>query len=177
MFALEKDMTPIVAEWLEGQFDIVQPELKCGYVGRYAPDFVAANFDMQKLKSRKRTTAMPRRRIEKSILSLELPVKCHTDLVAVELKLKNFPQAYFQAKICNSYGMRTYIAMPLIVAANQDIIRKEVMEFDGIGLIGVSDKIKVLIEARRSAVSSVLEEIQIIERLIPKIKLKREGKI
>lgn len=167
-FSLEKEMTPIVETWLEDFFHVVHRELKCGYVGRYTPDLVAANFDHLRLKMRKRTTPMPRRRIEKLIGGNRTPPIYHTDLVAVELKLKNFPQAYFQAKIYQSYGMRSYIAMPIKVAVNLDWIRREVMRYDGIGLIGVSDKCKVLDVAVMPVKFELLEQIQIAERMIPK---------
>lgn len=167
-FLLEKDMKPIVKKWLTERFQIIREEFRCGYVGKYVPDLVAINFNLAELGTRRRNTPMPRRRIEKQISLGKTPKVYHTNLVAVELKLKNFPQAYFQAKIYNSYGMRTYIAMPIKVAINIDRIRREVLQNDGIGLIGVSDKCKVFEEATKPSVYKLLEEIQIAERLIPK---------
>lgn len=165
----EKDMTPIVERWLSLTVDVIRTEVYCGFAGEYVPDIVGAVFDREKLKSLKRKNPMPRGRIKKLIAEGRPPAMYHRDLVAIELKLKNFPQAYFQAKMYQWFGMRTYIAMPKKVCVSLRPIRMEVLRIDGIGLLSVDeDGCHQLIHARKAKSTSLENEIQIAERLIPR---------
>jgi hypothetical protein len=165
-FAKEKDMLPIVMEWLSPQVTFVETELWCGYAGEYVPDIVGIVLDLQKVSNRKRTSPRSRGEIRKIIESFDVPQVCHTDMVAVELKLSNFVEAYFQAKMYQSFGFRSYIAMPEGSFAKLKMIRYRVLQHDGIGLIEVSGKCKELLAARPSLSFSIEEEAQISERLI-----------
>lgn len=167
MFSRENEMTPIVESWLRSECDVVETELACGFGGEYIPDLVGASFDAEKIKKIKRYNPISRTRIRKLIEAGRAPERFHTDLIAIELKLKNFPEAYFQAKMYQSFGMRAFIGMPYEAACSIKKIRCHVLRMDGIGLLGVSqDKCKVVLRARRMK-SDYEEEIQITERLRP----------
>ena len=166
-FSKEKDMTEIVRLWLLSQCDIAETELGCGFCGEYIPDLVGASFDPEKIKLIKRYNPMSRARIRKLIEDGRAPERFHTDLVGVELKLRNFPEAYFQAKMYQSFGMRSFIGMPKEALSCLKSIRVSVLRMDGIGLLSVTtDECKVVLKARKVK-SNYEEEYQITERLRP----------
>ncbi len=169
MFFKEKDMTNIVIDWLSPQFDVVVTELGCGYCSEFIPDIVAASFDEAKIKKITRYTPYSRGSIQHRI-DIGKPFELfHTDLVAVELKLKNFAQAYFQAKMYQMHGMRTYIAMPEDVIMSISSRRFIVAKNDGIGLIKVlKDKCHITLEAQEVK-ENYVEQLQITERIRPKL--------
>ncbi len=103
-FKKENEMLPIVMDWLRPQVTSIETELECGFTGRYIPDIVAITFDKEAVSRLKRQTPMQRQRIRKLINENRIPKKYHTDMIAVELKLRNFVEAYFQAKIYAHYA-------------------------------------------------------------------------
>lgn len=165
-FDKEKEMLPIVMAWLRPQVTAVETELWCGYTGEYVPDIVGITFDKEKVSKLKRRTPRARGEIRKIIERGGVPQVCHTDMVAIELKLNNFVEAYFQAKTYQSFGFRSYIAMPKGSFVKLKAIRHHVVRHDGIGLLEVSDKCTVLLAARPALTFSIEEEAQISERLI-----------
>lgn len=166
MFAKEKEMLKVVSDWLKPQVTAMETELYCGFAGEYVPDIVGITFDMQKVSQLKRQNPMPRSRIRKLLAENRTPQIYHTDLIAIELKLSRFVDAYFQAKMYAHFGFRAYIAMPNPVYFKLSTIRKKVLENDGIGFIGVGEKCTELLKARRAVNFSLEDEIQIADRLI-----------
>ena len=173
-FAKEKEMLPIVMNWLRPQVTFAETELWCGYAGEYVPDIVGIALDLQKVAKRKRKSPRSRREIRKIIESFDVPQVCHTDMIAIELKLSNFIEAYFQAKMYQSFGFRSYIAMPEGSFIKLNPIRRLVLQHDGIGFIEVGDKCKELLVGRPSLSFSIEEEAQISERLICRF-IKEQG--
>lgn len=166
MFTKEKEMLEIVKDWLRPQVTAMETELYCGFAGEYVPDIVGITFDMKKVSQLKRQNPMPRSRIRKLLAENRIPPTYHTDLVAVELKLRNFVEAYFQAKMYTHYGFRAYIAMPHPVYFKLSTIRRTVLENDGIGFVEVGEKCKEILKARPATCFSLEDEIQIADRLI-----------
>ncbi len=166
-FDKEKDMVEIVQDWLRPQVTHMQTELWCGFAGKYVPDIVGISFDVEKVLQLKRQTALPRGRIRKLLAGGYVPTVYHTDLVAIELKLTRFTQAFFQAAIYSHFGFRSYIAMPEPGYFNIPGIQQEVLENMGIGFLSVSKKgCKEYKKATKPIVVSLEDEIQIAERLI-----------
>ncbi len=165
-FSKEKEMLPIVIDWLRPQVTAVETELWCGYAGEYVPDIVGITINVKKALARKRQTPRSRGEIRKIIESFDVPQVCHTDMIAIELKLKNFIEAYFQAKMYQSFGFRSYIAMPKGSFVNLKPIRYSAVQRDGIGLLEVSEECTELLVAKPALTFSIEEEAQISERLI-----------
>ncbi len=170
-FLKEKEMLPIVIDWLRPQVTAIETELWCGYAGEYVPDIVGITFDKGKIADYKRRTPRSRGEIRKIIERGDVPQVCHTDMIAIELKLTNFIEAYFQAKTYQSFGFRSYIAMPKGAFVGLKPIRYHVVRNDGIGLIEVSDKCTVLLAANPALVFNIEEEAQISERLIARFRI------
>ena len=165
-FEKEKDMLEIVESWLSPQVTHYEKELGCGYCSCNVPDIVGIKLDAEKLLEFKRKKPMDRSYIRKMINENRVPLIYHMDLIAIELKLRNFVEAFFQAKMYAYFGFRSYIAMPKGVYANLPAIRIKVMRQDGIGFIAVDHKCTVILEAQKAIVFSLEEEIQIADRLI-----------
>ncbi len=173
-FAKEKDMLETVQDWLRPQVTSMETELGCGYAACYIPDLVGIKFEMAKVVNLKRQNPMSRCRIKDLIKVNRVPEMFYSDLVAVELKLRNFVQAFFQAKKYAYFGFRSYIAMPEPFFYNKlDRIRREVMEQDGIGFLQVGEECKEMIKARPAVHFSIEDKIQISDRMICKF---RKGK-
>lgn len=167
MFNKEKDMTKIVQNWLRPQVTHMETELWCGFAGKYIPDIVGISFDVEKVSQLKRRTPLPRSRIRKLLTGGYIPTIYHTDLVAIELKLTRFTQAFFQAAMYSHFGFRAYIAMPTSSYFNIPGIQREVLENMGIGVLSVSKRgCKEYIKASKPIVVNIEDEIQIAERLM-----------
>lgn len=162
----EKDMLKMVQDWLRPQVTAMETELYCGFAGKYVPDIVGITFDIEKVAQLKRQKPMGRGRIKKLLQENRPPQTYHTDLIAVELKLKRFIDAYFQAKMYAHFGFRAYIAMPEAVYFNLLPIRKRVLENEGIGFLSIGEKCKEILEAKSPIVFNREDEIQIADRLI-----------
>ncbi len=166
LFKKEKEMLLTVYDWLSPQVTSIETEFGCGYCSCYVPDIVGVVFDMAEVAKLKRQRPIARSRTRQLIAEKRIPKLFHSDLIAVELKLKNFVEAYFQAKIYQSFGFKTYIAMPEPVYRKLPAIRVKVMMYDGIGFITVGEQCKVRIEAKPSLTFNLEDEIQIVDRLI-----------
>jgi hypothetical protein len=174
-FSKEKEMLLAVQDWLSPQITIAVEEFRCGFQGLFTPDIVGIKCDSLEIQGIERSTPKSRGEIRRLIGQGELFEMYAHDLIAVELKLNNFPEAYFQAKMYSWYGFRSYIAMPDEVFSGMKHIRKEVMRNDGIGFLSVSDShgvghIEVEIKATPRTRYSLEEKVQIVERLIMKCK-------
>jgi len=169
-FAKEHDMLFTVQEWLKERSDFTATELACGFHGQFVPDIVGIICNVNAVRDLSRRTPRSRSDIRKTIGQGDRPEIYHSDLFAIELKLRNFPEAYFQAKTYSQFGFRTYIAMPEGVYDGLPHIRREVMKYDEIGFIEVGETCRVRIEAVRRRGYSIEEEAQISERLIMRFK-------
>lgn len=174
-FAKEKEMLMAVQNWLAPQITMAVEEFRCGFQGLFTPDIVGIKCDAPEIQGIERSTPKSRGEIRRLIGQGELFEMYAYDLIAVELKLSNFAEAYFQAKMYSWYGFRSYIAMPQEVFSGMKHIRKEVMRNDGIGFLSVSERfgvghVDVEIKARPRIRYSLEEKVQIVERLIMKFK-------
>lgn len=174
-FAKEKDMLKTVEAWLYERTDFIAAEFGCGYCNRYVADIVGMACDVNAVRRMKRTAPMGRGRIKKLLANGGMYLNNIKNLIAVELKLDNFPQAYFQAKMYSQFGFRSYIAMPRGTWDRVGHIRREVMKNDGLGFIEVGEKCEVQIEAKHRVLYSVEDKIQISERLIMRFKESMKG--
>lgn len=163
----EKDMTEIVKDWLRPQVTAMETEVYCGFAGEYVPDIVGIKFDVEKVSQLNRRKPLPRCRIRKLLAEGQPPTKYHTDLVAVELKLTRFAQAFFQAVVYSNFGFRVYIAMPEYAYFNLSGVKMKAMRIAGIGFLDVGkDGCEERLKAKKPGVVSIEEEFQIAERLI-----------
>lgn len=171
MFAKEKEMTEVVKEWLRPQVTAMETELYCGFAGKYVPDIVGICFDREKVSTIKRQNPMARGRIRKLLKEKRMPLTYHTDMIAIELKLTRFTQAFFQAAIYSHFGFRPYIAMPEPRYFNLSGLQTEVLRNMGIGFLSVNKKgCDEYIKAKKSVNVSLEDEIQIADRLICRFK-------
>lgn len=169
-FRKEKKMLAAVRAWVYERTDFTATEFGCGYCNRYVADVVGMHCDVNAVRSMKRSTPMGRVRIKQMLANGGMYLNNIKDLIAVELKLNNFPQAYFQAKMYSQFGFRSYIAMPGGTWDRAGHIRREVMKNDGLGFIEVGEKCEVQLEAKPRVLYSVEDKIQISERLIMRFK-------
>lgn len=172
-FSKEIEMRPAVMDWLGGIVEHVETELYCGYAGEYVPDVVGISFDHAALANSKRKTPMTRSRI-KELLGKGSLETYHTDIIAVELKLDRFVEAYFQARKYQSYGFKTYIAMTEGKYWSLKSIRTEILKRDGVGFLEVGEQVKVMLEAKEPTDFSLEEIWQITERLAMNFKLEKQ---
>lgn len=163
-FSKEIEMRPLVMDWLGGIVEHVETELYCGYAGEYVPDVVGVSFDRTALSNIKRKAPMSRSRIREAIDKGSARTY-HTKLIAIELKLSRFVEAYFQARIYQSFGFKTYIAMPEGKYWAMSRLRQKILKWDGVGFLEVGEKVKVLLEAKEPANFAIEEIWQITERL------------
>jgi len=167
LFAKERDMLEIVQDWLRPQVTYMETELYCGFAGEYVPDIVGVCFDVGEVSRLKRRNPLARGRIRKLLADNRPPTKYHTDLIAVELKLNRFAQAFFQAIVYSNFGFRAYIAMPEYAYFNLTGIKHEALEIAGIGFLDVGkDSCTERVKAKNPVVVSVEDEYQIADRLM-----------
>ncbi len=174
-FTKEKQMLPVVEAWLDERTDFMAAEFGCGFQSRFIPDIVGIVCDANAVRDLTRRTPRSRGDIRRIIGAGEVPEMYHSDMIAVELKMSNFPQAYFQAKMYSQFGFCSYIAMPVGTWDSVGHIRREVLKIDGLGFIEVGDGCAVRAEARRPRYYSIEEEAQISERLIMRFKKQLES--
>lgn len=171
MFAKEKDMIEIVKDWLRPQVTAMETELYCGFAGEFVPDVVGICFDVKKASQSKRITPLARGRVRKLLAENRVPQTYHTDLIAIELKLTRFTQAFFQAIVYRSFGFRTYIAMPDRVYFNLKKTQRKAICAAGVGFLSVAkDACVVMAEAKSPVTFDLDEEILIADRLICRFK-------
>jgi len=127
-FVREKDMFPIVAEWLRAQGMLIRGET---YTASGWADLAGCAFDPEKAARRER-----RQRGWRPL---------HTRLVAVELKLTRVAQALRQALAYRAFFPEVYVAFPAEVAES---VRSSGRFLNGVGLLSVTPAgCRVLIEA------------------------------
>ena len=171
-FDREQEMLIPIQLWLRQYANRIDVEFGCGFQNQFIPDVVGIAVDMIKVQDIKRTTPRSRGQIRKLIGQGELFEKYDYDLIAIELKLRNFVEAYFQAKMYAWFGFRSYIAMPEGVYNNLPHIRKEVLRNEGLGFLEVGEKgvVDVRLEAKHRVRYSIEDKVQIVERLIMRLK-------
>lgn len=75
------------------------------------------------------------------------------EVVAVELKVRDWKQAHVQAKAYQVGAPRSYVALPLARALKVHPAKSSRFEESGVGIVGVDlddDRVRVLLEARPS---------------------------
>ena len=145
-FAFEREMTPIVTDWLRSQGLFVKEEV---YTTAGVCDLVGCSINPEAERRRvraRKASAMIRKHLSRlGELPPWLPI--HDRLVLVELKLAKAAEVFRQA-YGHHYLGESYAAMPLCRAerdAGKDRWRRY-----GVGLLGVTEQaVTVLVEPRQ----------------------------
>jgi len=146
-FRLERDMTPIVTDWLAQRCAHVHAEM--GFPWGIC-DLVGCTFDLEHVRLR---TAM-RQRTLLSMKAFDEPnwqrpwMPLYRDLIAVELKLSRQSEVLAQATSHARVVTESWIAMPRRYAVKTI----EAARFEGLGVLAVElDGCEVLLPPNRNA--------------------------
>ena len=162
-YALEREMTPAVEEWLRSQGMVVRREVWMPYG---VCDLVGCQFDEENLQ-RRRATGYRARSSHQSWRDIEkgqswLPL--HKRLVFVELKLERRGEVWRQAMRFQGYG-EVWVAMPYPACDYRPLDEER---YAPVGVLRVDGGVSVERKAAENVVTRNCQTLRIVDSMATK---------